>query len=169
MSRFFATPVRRMALVIAVLLPLSSLTAHADVYWTLPAGQLGDWSSGLELGRDSAGPNDTAYIVNGRAATITSPGEICGTLSLGSSAGSGMVQMTDGGLSTGDEYVGNSGAAGVSRSRAERTVVVVLSVLQTALGAAGRITSTAASWWRPSKMWGFPARGSSARRAGPTA
>ncbi len=56
------------------------------------------------------GPSDTAYIVNGGTATINMPGEFCGTLPLGGTAGSGTVQMTGGSLCvTSYEYVGDSG------------------------------------------------------------
>ena len=41
----------------------------------------------------------TADIFNGGTATITKPGEVCYALSLGSSAGSGTVQMIGGSLS----------------------------------------------------------------------
>jgi hypothetical protein len=118
------TPVRRLALAIAVFAILSSRTAQADVYWTLPAGQAGDWSIVSNWSDAVPGSGDTTYIVNGGTATVTQIGEICGALSLGGTGGSGTVQMTSGSLSAtadvypspGSEYIGDSGAGTFGQS-----------------------------------------------------
>ena len=61
--------------------------------------------------------SDSVLIANGGTATIMQLGETCGTLALGSDAGSGTVLMTAGNLSTtGYEYVGNSGKGTFTQS-----------------------------------------------------
>ena len=86
---------------------MTSLPIHADVYWSTSAG---DWSSPANWGGTLPTSNDTAYIINGGTTNVTQLGETCGTLSLGSNAGSGTVQMTGGSLSViSYECVGNSG------------------------------------------------------------
>ncbi|MGA2256730.1 MAG: autotransporter-associated beta strand repeat-containing protein [Thermoguttaceae bacterium] len=96
---------------------LTSLQARAYVDWTLPAGQVGDWSVASNWGGNLPTNNDEAFVLNGGTVTITMPGEICGALSLGSSAGSGTVQMTGGGLITSDgQYVGYSGTGTFTQS-----------------------------------------------------
>ncbi|MGO9113049.1 MAG: hypothetical protein ACLP9L_27775 [Thermoguttaceae bacterium] len=99
-----------------VVVLMTSLPARADVTWTLPAGQSGDWSVASNWGGTLPTSSDTATIVNGGTATITLLGEVCGTLSLGGSTGSGTVQMTNGGLSTGAQYVGSSGLGTFTQS-----------------------------------------------------
>src|SRR5208282_5021195 len=79
---------------------MTSLPVQADVTWTLPAGQAGDWSVGSNWwGGVVPTGSDNAYVLNGGTVNVTQPGEVCSTLSVGSSAGSGDVQMTSGGLS----------------------------------------------------------------------
>ncbi|MEI8373060.1 MAG: autotransporter-associated beta strand repeat-containing protein [Planctomycetota bacterium] len=95
---------------VAIVLLVASLGVCADVYWTLPAGQSGNWSDALNWGGTQPTSNDTAYIVNGGTVAITLSGEVCTTLSLGNSAGSGNVQMTSGSLSSPTQYIGYSGA-----------------------------------------------------------
>jgi autotransporter-associated beta strand protein len=70
--------------------------------WSLPA----NWSGGTSV----PASGDTAYIVNGGTAAVTTTGDACGTLSLGSTAGTGTVQMTAGGIfANGSIFVGYSG------------------------------------------------------------
>ncbi len=96
---------------------MTSLPVRADVTWTLPARQSGDWSSTVNWsGGTLPTTSDTAYIVNGGTANVTQLGETCGTLSLGSNAGSGAVQMTGGNLTSGDQYVGYSGTGTFTQS-----------------------------------------------------
>jgi autotransporter-associated beta strand protein len=71
----------------------------------------GDWSSATNWsGNLLPTAGDWAYIVNGGTASISQPNATCGTLSVGSDAGSGAVQLSAGGLSVaGNEYIGFSG------------------------------------------------------------
>jgi autotransporter-associated beta strand protein len=64
-----------------------SWTAVSSSDWSLP----GSWSGG-----SPPTSNDDAWIVNGGTVTVSSPGDVCNTLSLGSTAGSGTVQMNGG-------------------------------------------------------------------------
>ena len=80
---------------------MASTPVRADLYWGL---QLGDWSVPANWGGRLPTSSDTVYVVNGGTLTVTLPGELCGTLSLGGE-GSGTVQMTGGGLSTNYQFV----------------------------------------------------------------
>lgn len=93
---------------VAMLL-MASVPAHAQILWSASSG---DWSVGPNWSGGLV-PTSTSnvWIANGGTANITQLGETCGTLSLGSSAGSGSTQMSGGSLSViSYEYVGNSGA-----------------------------------------------------------
>jgi autotransporter-associated beta strand protein len=91
-------------------------TRGASLTWNVASG---DWSiasnwSGTVLPTGA----DSALITNAGTVSVTALGETCGTLSLGSGAGTGTVQMTGtGGLSvTGNEFIGNSGNGGFKQS-----------------------------------------------------
>ncbi len=75
--------------------------AQAQTYWTLPPGQLGDWSNPSNW--DSGVPTSSSYvyIVNGGTVTISLLGEVCGNLYLGEAGdgNSGTIQMTGGFMS----------------------------------------------------------------------
>ena len=93
---------------------------RADVTWSV---QSGDWSIASNWGGTAPTGSDTAWIVNGGTATISQLGETFGTLSLGSSAGSGTVQITAGSLATtGNEYVGDSGLGSFTQSGGTNSV-----------------------------------------------
>lgn len=96
---------------------LAALQLHAaDVYWNLPAGQSGDWSAvptNWTPGTPTAA--DSAWIVNGGTATISTVTATCGTLSLGSSAGSGTVWMKGGSLYVA-QFIGSSGSGAFLQS-----------------------------------------------------
>jgi fibronectin-binding autotransporter adhesin len=62
-----------------------------------------NWSAGVPTS------SSNAVIANGGTANVTQLSETCRTLSLGSGAGSGSVQMTSGSLSTSYQLVGDSG------------------------------------------------------------
>ena len=63
-----------------------------------------------------------AEIFNGGTATITTTGDVCSTLSLGNSAGSGSVQMTGGSLGvSGSDYLGYSGTGNFAQSGGTNT------------------------------------------------
>ena len=72
----------------------------------------------------SAGTGTDAYIVNGGTANVTTTGDGCGTLSLGSTAGSGTVQMTGGSLSAGYTYVGYSGTGTFTQSGGNNSITL---------------------------------------------
>ena len=91
---------------------MTSLPVRADVIWTLPAGQSGDWSTALNWGGAVPGSSDNALIINGGTANITTiDASVCYNLYLGdpNSANSGGVQMSGGGLSLANELIGNTG------------------------------------------------------------
>ena len=98
---------------------LSPPSARADVTWNV---QSGDWSSGGNWsGGGVPAPNSNADIYNGGTATISQVGEVCNTLSLGNTAGSGTIQMNGGYLKVGNigmgtVYVGYSGAGNFNQS-----------------------------------------------------
>ncbi|MGO9109621.1 MAG: hypothetical protein ACLP9L_10330, partial [Thermoguttaceae bacterium] len=98
---------------VAVML-IASVQARADVTWTLPAGQSGDWSVASNWGGTLPTGSDNAWITDGGTATITVRGEVCSTLYLD---GSALLMTTGGGLSpTNGEYVGYSGTATFTQS-----------------------------------------------------
>ena len=90
----------------AAALLLCSPPARADVTWK--ATKTGDWSvaSNWTGGVPTSGSN--ADIFNGGTATI-SRAESCSSLSLGNTAGSGMIELNGGGLT-----VSNSAFVGLS-------------------------------------------------------
>jgi len=99
---------------VAAILLLSTPAARADEYWTVSSG---DWSvPGYWDGGAVPTSSDNAYIVNGGTATVTTAGNVCSGLSLGSTAGSGAVKMTGGSLAPSDAYVGNSGTGRFTQS-----------------------------------------------------
>jgi fibronectin-binding autotransporter adhesin len=71
----------------------------------------GDWSDPANWGGALPTSADGASIANDRTATVSQPGEVCGNLSLGASGAgqSGTIVMTDGSLSTANQYVGCDG------------------------------------------------------------
>ena len=101
----------------AVVLLLSSppAPAPADTYWNAASDDWlvpTDWSGG-------ALPTSTtnADLYNGGTATVTTTGNACNALSLGSTAGSGTIEMTGGGLTVNNiAYVGYSGPGSFTQS-----------------------------------------------------
>ena len=94
----------------AAAISLLSFTAaaRADVYWQV---QSGDWSTSANWSGGLPTSSGTADIVDGGTASVTTTGDICNTLLLGNTAGSGFVQMTSGALTVSNStYVGYSGA-----------------------------------------------------------
>lgn len=108
--------IRFSLLVIAMVLSLLSL-AHADTSsWILPSGQSGDWSVGSNWSNDVPTSTTNASIVNGGTATVISA-TTCNTFRLGSTAGSGTLEITSGSFSVmGLAYVGDSGMGAVTQS-----------------------------------------------------
>ncbi len=100
---------------VAVVL-VASMPAHAQVYWSASSG---DWSGASNwTGHLVPTGTDSAWIVNSGTATVTTMNATCGSLSLGSPAGSGTVQMTGGSLSAlaSTENVGYSGTGNFVQS-----------------------------------------------------
>ncbi len=95
-----------------ILFPASRSARGASYSWQV---QLGDWSVQSNWGGVVPTANDTAFIVNGGTATVTSAGAVFGTLSLGGSGG-GAVQLTGGSLSGGDQYIGSLGVGSFTQS-----------------------------------------------------
>ena len=107
---------------VAVVL-MTSLQAHGQDTWTLSSSLSGDWSDGGNWSAGVPTSSSTAYINYGGTANITTSGDVCGTLSLGSSAGSGAVQMTGGWLAANvSEYVGDSGKGAFTQSSGTNTI-----------------------------------------------
>ncbi len=89
-----------------------------NVYWTLPAGRSGDWSTASNWGGTLPTGNDLAFVDSGGQAVITKAGETCNYLVLAynSSADSGTVNMISGGLSATQQYIGYSGTGTITQS-----------------------------------------------------
>ena len=121
----------RLGLVAAAVLLVGPMAAQAQVYWSNTAS--GDWSNAGNWGGNHVPiSTDNAWIVNGGTANVTQPGETCGTLLLGSSAGGGTVQMTGGGLSIPlaghGEDVGDSGTGSFTQSGGTNNISSLLCV-----------------------------------------
>jgi fibronectin-binding autotransporter adhesin len=79
----------------------------ASYSWSV---QSGDWSTTANWGGTLPTASDSAYIVNGGTANVTAFSPTSGSLTLGSRAGSGNVQMTGGTLTVvDDETIGDTG------------------------------------------------------------
>ena len=97
---------------------LLGIVARGSRCWPLPSRQgasyswqvqLGDWSVASNWGGTLPSSSDTACVANGGTVNVT-VSETCGTMSLGSGAGSGAVQMASGYLETlGYQNIGSSG------------------------------------------------------------
>ncbi len=99
---------------------LASSPVRADVYWSTSAG---NWSNSVNWGGTVPTGSDNAWVVNGGTANISAMTPICDTLSLGSNAGNGTVQMTGGSLTTtGWQYVGNTGVGTFVQSGGSNSV-----------------------------------------------
>jgi len=106
-------------LALATLCLIPSTTRATDHYWNRSTGDWSDtnpypWSVAPE-----PTSSDAVYIYNGGTATVSQTGEVCSALYLGTSGGitkSGTIQMTDGGLSSDNDYVGYNGTGSFSQS-----------------------------------------------------
>ena len=92
----------------------SPVAQGASYSWQV---QSGNWSVASNWGGTLPGSSDTACVANGGTVNVT-VSETCGTLSLGSGAGSGAVQMASGYLDTlgYQEYIGSSGLGSFAQS-----------------------------------------------------
>ena len=101
---------------VAVVL-MGSLQVHAQDTWTLSSSLSGDWNNGGNWSAGVPTSSSNVVIANGGTTNVAQLSETCGTLSLGSSAGSGTVQMAGGSLSvTSDLDVGYSGTGTFTQS-----------------------------------------------------
>ena len=97
--------------VFLVAVPLRA--ANCTYTWAVSTGDwsiASNWASTILPTSD-----DAAFVANGGTLTVTQPDETCGTLSLGSSVGSGAVQMTGGNFAASYEYVGDTGTGNISQ------------------------------------------------------
>ena len=99
-SRYFparSSAVRLLGCAAAALVLMSSPPVRANVTWTLAT--TGDWSIASNWSGGAVPTSSgTADIFNGGTATVTTTGDVCSSLSLGNSAGSGTIQTTGGSL-----------------------------------------------------------------------
>ena len=111
------------------LIMLAAAPLRADTYnWVVSSG---DWSNSgnwLDLSSSSGTTlptsYDTAYVVNGGTVNVTTASPTCGTLTLGTTAGSGTIKMSGGSLgSSYYAYMGKSGT-GPSCSQGEPAIPV---------------------------------------------
>ncbi len=123
---------RFLGLAAAALLLLSSQPARADITWNVPSG---DWSVATNWSGGAAPTStDNADIFNGGTVTITESPEVCSTLSLGNTAGSGFAEMLDGSLTVNaslyynGEFVGSSGIGCFTQSGGTHTIFTYLEV-----------------------------------------
>ena len=101
----------------AAFLLLSPMLAPAQTYYWQSLDPSADWSNAANWSGGVPTASTSAYITNGGTANITTMGPTCYTLSLGSTAGSGTVQMTGGAFNAaGGAYVGDSGTGTFTQS-----------------------------------------------------
>ena len=112
---------KRSSLAITAVLSLVPTFAHGATYsWRFSPSQAGYWQTARNWTPVGVpGSGDSVFIANGGTSSITQPGKVCGTLFLSnSSADSGTVQMSSGGLTTSSsgEYVGYYGTGTFSQT-----------------------------------------------------
>ena len=119
-SRCFMVASRNNRLYVAcILAAVSWLSMHCPRHVRQPIrGNLwlatGPWLR--NWGAASLPGNDTAYIANGGTAGVTTTGDVCGTLTVGTSAGAGTVQMLSGNLSASEQQIGYGGTGAIVQS-----------------------------------------------------
>ncbi len=90
-------------------------------YWQHSPSSASDWLTGGNWNGGLPTSSSVAYITNGGTANITTTGDICNTLQLGSGTG-GTISMTGGGLATTWGYVGISGIGSFMQSGGTNSV-----------------------------------------------
>ena len=123
--------------VLSVLMTSQPVLA-TDSTWQVSSG---DWFAASSWNGGVPTLSSDAYI-SGGTASITQSGEVCYNLSLASSstASNGTVQMTGGGLATGnEEYIGFAGTANFIHSGGTHVVASML-ILGNNLGSSGTYT-----------------------------
>jgi autotransporter-associated beta strand protein len=121
--------VLRATFIVAAILLVASPLHAASYTWRV---QSGNWSAASNWGGTVPGSGDSAYIVNGGTTTISTTMPSCGTISLGTSSGTGCVQMTGGSALSGTGsfpagylYVGFSGNGAYVQSGGTNTAVFI--------------------------------------------
>ena len=139
-------------LIVASVMFAAAPLRAANYTWVVPSG---DWSIASNWGGTLPTGSGTAYVVNGGTASVSQIGEVCNILSLGSSAGSGTVQMTGGGLSvTFFENVGDSGTGAFMQSGGTNSINNGLYV-GNAAGSSGTYSLSGSSLlWAPGEYVG---------------
>ena len=149
--------VRFLGFVATVLLLLSSPPARAD---TRGRYEIGDWSSAGNWSGGLPTSSTNADIFNGGTATITTTGDVCGSLSLGNTSGSGTIQMTGGSFTVnGSAFVGYSGTGNFTQSGGTNTISSDLD-LGYKLGSSGTYNLSGTGQFSASRRapWAAPAR-----------
>ena len=159
-------PKRSLPFCAAIVMLLAAPLAGANVTWTLPPNQSGDWSLASNWTAGLPTSSSTAYIVNGGTATITLPGAVCGTLSLGNSAGAGTIQMTGGSLSATCAYVGYSGIGSFTQSGGTSAIGNSNLYLGYNTGGNGTYSLSGGSLSAPSSYVGYSGTGSFTQSGG---
>jgi hypothetical protein len=110
-----------LALVVLALVTAASPAAHAATYsWQSASG---DWSLASNWGGTVPAITDYAYVANGGTTAVTHVSETSGTLSIGTAAGTGNVQMTGGALSGNYAFVGSSGTGSFTQSAGTNSTI----------------------------------------------
>jgi autotransporter-associated beta strand protein len=113
----FHLPIWVLGFAIAVMFLRVAPAAGQTVSWVMPSNQTGSWSDPTNWSGVVPTSNVDALIVNGGTANIPWTGGACKNLTLGSSAGSGAIQMDAGNLSIGDTVsIGNGGAGTITQT-----------------------------------------------------
>ncbi len=110
--------IKRMSLIILLAMVSASVIPSvvanaADKIWQAGSG---DWSTSGNWDSGEPGFSDRAFINNGRSAQITANGELADLLYLGDAGTSGTVEMSNGSLSSGTQYIGSSGTGTFNQS-----------------------------------------------------
>ncbi len=119
-----------LGIVAAVIVLTVALPARADITWTRSADVTGDWSVATNWSGGAVPTStDNADVFNGGTASITTTADACSNLSLGSTAGSGSIQMYGGMLNVGNAVaVGYSGTGNFSQSGGTSTIARGLTI-----------------------------------------
>ena len=162
-SRLLAHP---LAFAAAFLL-LSPPPVQAQTYWQ-SLDPTADWSTAANWSGGLPTSSGTADIVNGGTASVTTTGDACWCLSLGSTAGSGAIQMTGGSLNIIYEtYVGWSGVGTFTQSGGTNNISDYLCLGYNS-GASGTYSFSGGALAPAGRTSATPGQGRSRNPVGPT-
>jgi fibronectin-binding autotransporter adhesin len=110
-------------IVTTILLLLTPTPVGAQTYWVLTPDQSGDWLEGSNWTNGEPTTSTDAAITNGGTAIVTATAT-CNNLRLGTTDGSGTIEIRGGSLSTvnGMAYVGDFGSGNIIQSDGDFTV-----------------------------------------------